>query len=266
MIAPRSILRGVWRCTGWLAVGFVITVAVSWGLAVVVSQREWTPRRFHVGASDEAGRRTALSIDEFHGIGRVQRAWYIGSRQKEAKHIEHASGIPSQSPATWHGEVAPPLGWPRWGQSPELLSAWFSDRAFKSRRVTGWVLSQTVRQGCEDATGWPALAMYHKVVLARGIVPQISGGFGAVSAAGSIKLDEVRVLPLTPIWPGLALDSVFWGAAALAVVHGPRTVRAALRRRRGLCPACAYPVGASPVCTECGTAVRPTLQETQATA
>ena len=29
------------------------------------------------------------------------------------------------------------------------------------------------------------------------------------------------------------------------------------RRKRGLCPACAYPIGTSPVCTECGAAIQP---------
>ena len=33
-------------------------------------------------------------------------------------------------------------------------------------------------------------------------------------------------------------------------------VRRAIRRRRGLCPACAYPIGTSEVCTECGASVR----------
>jgi hypothetical protein len=32
--------------------------------------------------------------------------------------------------------------------------------------------------------------------------------------------------------------------------------RRSLRVKRGLCPACAYPVGVSPVCTECGGCVR----------
>ena len=32
-------------------------------------------------------------------------------------------------------------------------------------------------------------------------------------------------------------------------------LRSQVRRRRGLCPKCAYPVGASPVCTECGTPI-----------
>jgi hypothetical protein len=31
-----------------------------------------------------------------------------------------------------------------------------------------------------------------------------------------------------------------------------RSQRRLYRRANGLCPACAYPIGTSPVCTECG--------------
>lgn len=45
VIAPRAILRGSWRCAAWLAVGLVITVAVSWGLAAWMPQdMKWDSR------------------------------------------------------------------------------------------------------------------------------------------------------------------------------------------------------------------------------
>jgi predicted amidophosphoribosyltransferase len=37
----------------------------------------------------------------------------------------------------------------------------------------------------------------------------------------------------------------------------PFALRRWRRIKRGLCPACAYPVGASDVCTECGKPVKP---------
>jgi hypothetical protein len=39
----------------------------------------------------------------------------------------------------------------------------------------------------------------------------------------------------------------------------PGWVRRRIRARRGQCPACAYPVGASTVCTECGRPVGGTV-------
>jgi len=66
-----------------------------------------------------------------------------------------------------------------------------------------------------------------------------------------------RVLPLRPIWPGFAINSLFYAAVLLAMFFAPFALRRMIRRRRGRCPACAYPVGTSAVCTECGAAVVP---------
>ena len=55
-----------------------------------------------------------------------------------------------------------------------------------------------------------------------------------------------------PIWPGIAVNTVFYAAIIWLVILGPFALRRYLRRRRGLCPACAYPMGESDVCTECG--------------
>lgn len=67
-----------------------------------------------------------------------------------------------------------------------------------------------------------------------------------------------RRLPVEPAWPGFAVNSVLFAVLLAGVVTGPfvgvRAVRAARRRRRGLCVACGYPVGGA-VCSECG---RPT--------
>jgi hypothetical protein len=64
-------------------------------------------------------------------------------------------------------------------------------------------------------------------------------------------------MPLRPLWPGFAINTIFYAAILLALFFAPGSVRRMIRRRRGLCPACAYPVGTSPVCTECGKPVNP---------
>jgi hypothetical protein len=65
------------------------------------------------------------------------------------------------------------------------------------------------------------------------------------------------VLLTTPLWPGFAVNTLFYAAILWLLICGLFALRRfALRRfarvRRGLCPACAYPIGESPVCTECG--------------
>jgi hypothetical protein len=69
-----------------------------------------------------------------------------------------------------------------------------------------------------------------------------------------------RALPLRPIWPGFAINTMFYAAILwllFAALHPGGFVRRRIRARRGQCPACAYPVGASNVCTECGRPVTP---------
>ena len=60
------------------------------------------------------------------------------------------------------------------------------------------------------------------------------------------------LLPLRPIWPGFALNTIFYAALLWLLIPGPFALRRFQRVRRGLCPKCAYPMGESSVCTECG--------------
>jgi hypothetical protein len=67
-------------------------------------------------------------------------------------------------------------------------------------------------------------------------------------------------LPIRPIWPGFAINTLFYGGILWLLFAAPVALRRWRRVRRGLCPACAYPVGESAVCTECGAAVTPKLK------
>ena len=64
--------------------------------------------------------------------------------------------------------------------------------------------------------------------------------------------DRWGSLRLRPIWFAFAISTVFYGAVLWLLVQGPFALRRVLRRRRGLCPGCGYPVGESATCTECG--------------
>ena len=70
------------------------------------------------------------------------------------------------------------------------------------------------------------------------------------------SLQLVKLIPLRPLWPGFAINTIFYAAMLWVVFFVPGKVKRTLRRRRGQCPACAYPVGTSSVCTECGVAIR----------
>jgi hypothetical protein len=64
-----------------------------------------------------------------------------------------------------------------------------------------------------------------------------------------------RMLPTRPIWPGFAINTAFYAVILWLLFAAPFALRRRRRMRRGLCPASAYPVGDSEVCTECGKTV-----------
>ncbi len=66
--------------------------------------------------------------------------------------------------------------------------------------------------------------------------------FGMVEGWGPVEL----------IWIGVGVNSMLCAAILLGVIPGPSALRRVVRIKRGLCPACAYPIGESVVCTECG--------------
>ena len=61
-----------------------------------------------------------------------------------------------------------------------------------------------------------------------------------------------RVLPFGLIWPGFTINTLFYSIMLWLLIAGPLALHHLIRRRRGLCPKCAYPMGESSVCSECG--------------
>lgn len=64
-------------------------------------------------------------------------------------------------------------------------------------------------------------------------------------------------LPFRPIWFGIAANTLFNVLWICLVFAGVRACRSCIRRRRGLCHVCSYPVGGSLRCTECGASLSP---------
>ena len=60
------------------------------------------------------------------------------------------------------------------------------------------------------------------------------------------------IIPYELLWPGFAVNTLFYATILWLVIPGPFVLTRFLRVRRGLCPLCKYPIGVSAVCTECG--------------
>jgi hypothetical protein len=68
-------------------------------------------------------------------------------------------------------------------------------------------------------------------------------------------LGQREYLPIGPIWPGFLLNTLFYTGVLWLLFTTPgriRRWRGRRRVRRGLCSKCAYPIGGSDVCSECG--------------
>ncbi len=108
-----------------------------------------------------------------------------------------------------------------------------------------------------DARGWPMRTLWS--CFHYPLVGQTIGETRGVRIPRRPRIVNndlyVTYLPLGPIWTGLAINTVFYAAILWPLICGPFALRRLIRRRRGLCRKCAYPMGNSNVCTECGRAV-----------
>lgn len=68
----------------------------------------------------------------------------------------------------------------------------------------------------------------------------------------SVPIRGYRVYPVAPIPLGFAINTFLYALLLCGLLLAPRRLRRRSRRSRGLCLKCAYPIGASQLCTECG--------------
>ena len=102
--------------------------------------------------------------------------------------------------------------------------------------------------------GWPMLALV-------GWQRSVNDVDASVSVLVWINLDNelVATFPYSPIWPGFAINTVFYAALIWMLFAVPAALRRKRRRSRGLCVKCAYDLRgravSSDVCPECGARV-----------
>ncbi|MCC6907459.1 MAG: hypothetical protein IT430_05915 [Phycisphaerales bacterium] len=105
-------------------------------------------------------------------------------------------------------------------------------------------------------TGWPMPALTCSIHWVRqirnaDIIYGVEGGYQLPRDADF----NPRALPLTPVWPGFAVNLGLWTACWLGSLWGFSALRRCSRRRRNCCTHCAYPRTGLPensLCPECG--------------
>ncbi len=120
-----------------------------------------------------------------------------------------------------------------------------------TRRATpnkpGIAYDQTIIQ-----FGWPFRTVDSEARVVGARIQLIGVGRRIPATPLFRQTDYYRHVPLRPIWPAFALNTLFYATLLWLLIPVRFTLRRFLRVRRGLCPKCAYPVGESSVCTECG--------------
>ncbi len=205
------------RLLMFLGLGAAASVAIAWACEM------FAPLKF--GGEWMVERECALFTDS-HGLG----------RDSLTCHIPHSY----------------PCDVPTMGSFEDIAVPFGSDRS--RLRLCGSNVEWQV-------SGLPLRCLERWCPYRRGV--KVAGGF---SLEGGIRLVKRErdwyapsdgSLPVRPVITGLLADSLLWGSTAWLLTFTVSRVRTVRRIRSGLCPACAYPVGTSPVCKECGKPVRP---------
>jgi len=108
------------------------------------------------------------------------------------------------------------------------------------------------------AAGWPRRAITGRLYIDLDVIPYALRGEWVVilPPPKPMRNDQSRLLPLQPLWPGFAINTLFYAVVLWMLVAGPRALNRKRRRMRGLCVKCAYDLRgtSSGVCPECGAA------------
>ena len=206
-----------------LLLGAVVNVAVAWGLAFSIRYDSRMD-----GPTKLVGGGLSAPDAPCWAFFRVER---FGSAGISAKNVSDIQALV-----------------PGWEYQSTHVPTW---SRVQTRPVAG---ADRTRRLIEDARGWPSLTLscaYTSVVAVPGF--SVVDGI-EVKAHPDPNRATIRSisLPLRPIWPGFAINTIFYAAILWLLIPGPFALRRFLRVRRGLCLKCAYPMGGSAVCSECG--------------
>jgi len=232
----RSILRMIALLLAWLVAGATLNVAVAWGLAVKKAPLGPTPALIPMGLPLSYQEKFQVESLGIHPLpqgddGATYHFWAIRDKYRgfEMKEIrEQRITHPSDGRDETRGHSA----------------------AFALMVVAG-----LPRQSLGGVAWRPRLGAAFNSFEANWTSRSLW-----INGIGPVGAYSATILPLRPIWPGFAINTLFYAGMLWMLCCGPFALRRMIRRRRGQCAQCAYPIGTSEICTECGTphAVKPT--------
>jgi len=206
-----------------VAAGVILNFVVAWGCRLVHGAAPGSVGTYR-NPRDESPR--SLVITRGIGYESAEPNWRHekGEYPRSVRTYRGPPWWPSGREFWRDGTVAEASGWP-------LIS------------LMAWSTSEA--RASDDRTHLVIRHQYHWAIVVRG------DWFGR----GPRRPGGPVLIPLLPLWVGTTGNVLFYAAVLWVPFRGAPAARAAVRRRRGLCARCAYPVGDGERCSECGTPV-----------
>ena len=227
----------------FLLLGAIVNVAVAWGLVIHYVHFDIYPQ-FQDDAAGHFPRgqpewetwiawRHGMFLVSSHSLRGASPEWstYLGGKPPNddllpgwatARDLAAHESMPEEE--GFYRDVA--WGWPVWALRSRLAIRWLptniiGDAPVEVAYVEGGIVTHYL--WTDDAYLWT------------------DGG-------------EPFALPLVPIWPGFAVNTVFYAAILWLPIRGPFVLRRHIRRKRGLCVSCGYDLRHADhdACPECG--------------
>lgn len=226
MIRSRTLLRFVLIACG----GGVIAYGLAWAIAIVGVDLGY--------------------IGTFEPPAVAPRWRYAIAAGPGATVVESTLARESVGPVGPPSVVSSADPAPRWSL-PRRYSPASLPSEIRERLTDGEVLD-------EYAVGWPLPALRGSGTRRHATAPVAAVEGVSLAALGRNRMQDICVLPVTPLWPGFVVNALFY-TAGLAAIFASARAAAMLRRRRrsrrGLCPACGYNLtglAQGSRCPECG--------------
>ena len=219
-----SMYKRIAICLSLLLFGVVLNITVAW-LCII----SFEPSYFgYTYSSIQPGRYWSVGRAECLGVTRIDSSWSSGWGVKHGKPPHFVE----QHRPHWSKEII---------ADPSLdltVEATIIDEA------AGWPYRSFASDGLIRFTESPPIIL--KV--------EVSG----ITMSPFDERGHGKALPLRPIWPGFALNTLFYmlfsTAIWICIIKGSSRVRNFLRLKRGLCIKCSYDLrnDYSKGCPECG--------------
>ena len=226
--------RWTLRLFVFLLLGAIVNIAVAWGLA-----------RQSEESFERPGTRIALGVS-----APTEDCWFVVMTSRLGRFQIHASPMWPERKAA--GRRLGHLESDDFDNVSSLLPPWSALHEAPPMREASYRVVEQVR-------GWPMLGMRaeYRYWSDRAGSLSVKHGFDVTPRSG-VPMWPI-ILPAVPVWPGFAINTLFYAAVLWVAFLVPGGVKRLRRRLRGVCIHCGYdlrghrtPGAESTKCPECG--------------